>query len=445
MKRFFLSALFLACLVISANLHAQNENDASQNIVIIKTMDDDGTVTIKKKRLDNSVDVQDYVDELDIDNAKNIDITISTTGDERATGGENLFMFKSKGGNCIKINGDGDWEEALIDLDFDFDFDDMGDAHQHMHHGQKTGVLLGIYPENHSQGVGIDGIVRGGGAEKAGLLKDDVLTAINGQTIQTKNDLSVELAKYEPGDVVKVSVLRNGQEMTLSSELTAKEKSYSRSYSYSSSYERDPCKVFYGVYVGSYGHGKEGVGVSGIVGGNDWPAEVAGLQKGDRIIAIDGIPVTNHNELVTERDKHEPGEAFTFTYLRDGEVYDVDARFKACPKDEPVTPEAPVEEITVPDEELEYTDNELDLEEFRAYPNPTFGNLNVQFRGDAIPTTVRVVDSSGKVVYEESLRNFDGYYNKQLDISGGALGTLILSVTQDGKATATPVILVTRA
>ena len=444
MKRFFLSVFFLSCLVLSANLHAQNENDASQNIVIIKTTNDDGTVSIKKKRLDKNVDVNDYVNDLDMDDAKTIDITISTTGDEKAVGGENLFMFKSSGGNCIKINGDGNWEKALLDMDFDFDFDDMHDAQHHQHHQvNEKKALLGVYPETADKGVLIDGVVSGSGAQKAGLQKHDIMTAINGQSIQTTKDLSVELAKFEPGDVVKVSILRDGQPMTISSELTAKKESYSYNYNYKS--ERDPCRVFYGVYVGSYGHGKEGVGVSGIVRGNDWPAEVAGLQKGDRIIAIDGIPVTNHQELVSERDRHEPGEEFTFTYLRDGREYEVDAKFKACPKDEEATPEQPVEEIIAPQEELEFTENELNLEEFNAYPNPTFGNLNVSFRGDAVPTLVRVVDSAGKVIFEENIRNFSGTYNKELDVSGGALGTLILSVSQNGKASAKPVILVTRA
>ncbi len=191
--------------------------------------------------------------------------------------------------------------------------------------------------------------------------------------------------------------------------------------------------------------GKEGVGVSGIIEGNGWPAEQARLQRGDRILAIDGIPVGTHNELVTERDKHEPGEEFSFTYMRDGEVYEVDARFKECPRDQEVE-EAPIEEVVpMPQEELEYTDNTLELDEFNAYPNPTFGNVNVRFRGEAVPTLVRVVDSAGKIVHEENIKNFDGLYSKELDISDGALGTMILSVNQNGKSVAKPVVLITRA
>ena len=94
---------------------------------------------------------------------------------------------------------------------------------------------------------------------------------------------------------------------------------------------------------------------------------------------------------------------------------------------------------------MEYTDNALEFEEFNAYPNPTFGDLNIRFRGEAVPTMVRVVDSTGKVIFEDNINNFDGIYNKELDISRGALGTMILSISQNGKSVAKPIVLVTRA
>ncbi len=441
MKRLFLSICFLSCLFLAGNIQAQqNDNNVSQSVVIIKTSDNEGNVTVKKKRLENGRSINEYIKSLNIENSPNVNVIISHTGNENETETENLFFFKSTDGKTIEINGEGDWQDALdkMDFKFDFNFDDFQGQHEVMFNAKdENKVLLGVYPENGNKGVVVNGIVSGSGAEKAGLQENDIMLSINGVKIVTTSDLHDELGQYQPNDVVVIDLERNGEAIVVSSQLTARQSTLHRKSF------RDPCKVFFGVYVGSYGPDKEGVGVSGIVGGNDWPAELAGLQQGDRIIAIDGIPINNHKELVTERDIHEPGEEFTFTYIRDGEIYTVDAQFKPCPKDEE---ETPVEEIIpVPEEDFEFTSTSLELEEFTAYPNPTFGNLNVKFRGEAVPTTVRIIDVNGKIVYEENLNNFDGYYDRQLDISDGALGTMILSVNQNGQMAAKSVVLINRA
>ncbi len=251
MKRLFLSLCFLSCLFLVGNMYAQqNDDKTSHGVVIIKTSDDDGTVTVKKKRLEKGQSINEYVEALDLkDSGNNVEVIISSTGDEKSSG-ENLFMFKSNK-QCIKINGDGDWQEALID--FDFDFDDLHEAHDHhrkVHFQKENDVLLGVYPDSGDEGVHIDGIVVGSGADKAGLKKNDIMTAINGITIRSTDDLHNELGQYKAGDVVVIDVQRDGQPLVISSTLTAREKTLYRKS------ERDPCKVFFGVYVGSWGQGE---------------------------------------------------------------------------------------------------------------------------------------------------------------------------------------------
>lgn len=203
--------------------------------------------------------------------------------------------------------------------------------------------------------------------------------------------------------------------------------------------ERDPCKVFFGVYVGGYGHGERGVGVSGIVSGSDWPAEVAGLQAGDRITMIDGVPVNSLDELVAERNRHEPGETFTFTILRGDEEFDVNAQFKSCPKNG--------EEQIVLEESLPPVQqgHSLQLQELKAYPNPTYGNLNLSFKGDAAPTHIRITDVNGRVVFEKQLSDFDGYYSEEINVRNGTPGTLMVTISQEGKMVTVPVVLLNRA
>ncbi|MCB0520912.1 MAG: PDZ domain-containing protein [Lewinellaceae bacterium] len=470
MKKIFLSAICtLTLLILAGNtlLVAQEESHSSDKVIVIqKQKGDDGTVIIKKKRFEKGEALDVYVKELELDqdNDKDIEVIIVGEGEnaEKSDAGETLMYIRGAGERKIKISGTGDFEKEFekikLDLknahefkhdnehfrynyDYEFNFDNDHDGSTvKMVETRKT--FLGVYPENDEQGVLLTGVVEGSGAKAAGLQAGDVMTSINGKTIRTTDDLGVELAKYKGGDLVSISYLRKGQEAQANVTLSEKtRKSYVT--------ERDPCRVFIGVYVGSYGHGEEGVGVNGIVAGSDWPAEKAGLRKGDRIVAIDGMPVYDQASLVQERDKHEPGQYFTLTILRDGEYKDVEAQFKACPKNE-AQEETPVaEKITeaapnVP-QNLELIDNSLELEELAAYPNPTFGNLNVRFRGEAVPTTVTVTDITGKVVHQETIQNFDGMYNKLLDVSAGSPGNLVLSIRQDGKIISTPVVLLNRA
>ena len=89
---------------------------------------------------------------------------------------------------------------------------------------------LGIYPvsdalarRNGIKGLMFDRIDPDGGAAEAGLRPirrdrqgrwrlGDVITAIDGQSVLSRGDLTLILEKREIGDLVTVKYLRNGQE-----------------------------------------------------------------------------------------------------------------------------------------------------------------------------------------------------------------------------------------
>jgi serine protease Do len=54
-------------------------------------------------------------------------------------------------------------------------------------------------------------VVAGGPAAKAGLLPDDILTGVNGVTINNRSELTREVAKARPGEVIKMSIIRDGK------------------------------------------------------------------------------------------------------------------------------------------------------------------------------------------------------------------------------------------
>jgi len=56
-------------------------------------------------------------------------------------------------------------------------------------------------------------VMPGSAADKAGLKKGDVVLEFNGERITQKNSLSKIISKYNPGDKVKLKILRDGKEI----------------------------------------------------------------------------------------------------------------------------------------------------------------------------------------------------------------------------------------
>lgn len=61
------------------------------------------------------------------------------------------------------------------------------------------------------EGAEVQELTAGGPAQAAGIRVGDIITSLNGRTIQDSTELVVTIRSYAPGDEVKVSLLRNGQ------------------------------------------------------------------------------------------------------------------------------------------------------------------------------------------------------------------------------------------
>ncbi len=245
---------------------------------------------------------------------------------------------------------------------------------------------------------------------------------------------------HQPGDRVPVVYQRGGQTLQTEVVLSAGQSFYTHRV------ERDPCKVFIGVYTSDMGAGEPGVRVSGVI--EDTPAKISGVQPGDIIVSLDGQPINSHLELRRERDKHQPGEAFRLTVLRDGASVDIDATFKKC--EEPTPGDSPLQEVVeVLTEDVpatQRTDPGASLQvELNAFPNPTVGVLNIRFEAEPVPTTVSIQDVTGKAVYTTTLNQFSGSFNEQVNLYGNKPGTYVLSVRQGDKVYSRPVVLMPRA
>ncbi|HRF40546.1 MAG TPA: PDZ domain-containing protein, partial [Saprospiraceae bacterium] len=96
-----------------------------------------------------------------------------------------------------------------------------------MEHGSFKRVYLGvnIYDLNSdrakelridiSQGVVVESTVPGSSADKAGLRAKDVITRIDGRQVKNMPDLQEIVSRSRAGDVLRMSVVRNGEELTI--------------------------------------------------------------------------------------------------------------------------------------------------------------------------------------------------------------------------------------
>ncbi|MEQ9208132.1 MAG: PDZ domain-containing protein [Phycisphaerales bacterium] len=91
-------------------------------------------------------------------------------------------------------------------------------------------VMLGIYSDEPAESLrehlGIEGealivqsVIKGLSADKAGIKDNDIIISIDGSDGVSQNGLTKILGKHNPGDEIKIVVLRKGQKMSLNTKL----------------------------------------------------------------------------------------------------------------------------------------------------------------------------------------------------------------------------------
>lgn len=131
------------------------------------------------------------------------------------------------------------------------------------------------------------------------------------------------------------------------------------------------------------------------------------LQKGEKeftFIRKVKEPGAKQNDMVLEETFDEPAV-----------VEAVNSEEKASPASEPA-------------------DYQLKVSDFKLYPNPTAGKLNISFRSETSgKTQIRLLDGSGKVVIEDEVDVQSGFFSKEYSIEGKSRGTYLLQIKQGDK------------
>jgi S1-C subfamily serine protease len=72
-----------------------------------------------------------------------------------------------------------------------------------------------LYNLGASQGALVVVVAPDSGAEEAGLQRGDIITAIDDEPVASMADLAGQISRHAPGEVVTLTLVRGGEEMTL--------------------------------------------------------------------------------------------------------------------------------------------------------------------------------------------------------------------------------------
>ncbi|MDZ7331598.1 MAG: DegQ family serine endoprotease [candidate division KSB1 bacterium] len=161
-----------------------------------------------------------------------------------------------------------------------------------------------------SQGALIASVEKGTPADKAGLKEQDVVLEVDGRKVVDDNDFRLRIAERNPGDKVRLKIVRDGKIKEITVTLT--ERPDDRPPAQMSARETEKL----GIRVANltrerarqYGFedDEEGVIVVGVDQGS--AASRKGIRVGDLIISVNRQPVTNVREYESIIDELKPGD-----------------------------------------------------------------------------------------------------------------------------------------
>ena len=79
--------------------------------------------------------------------------------------------------------------------------------------------MLGVVTEKVENGAKITNISKESAAEKAGLKEGDIITKIEGEKVESQEDVAEAVRKHKPGEKINLSILRNNKEQKITAEL----------------------------------------------------------------------------------------------------------------------------------------------------------------------------------------------------------------------------------
>lgn len=205
---------------------------------------------------------------------------------------------------------------------------------------EENKALLGVATEKDEKGALIVDVNAGTPAEKCGLQKDDIITAINGYKISDPGNLYQEVGKYLPEDKIKIDYIRNGEAKTTTAKLApnfpVEERMPERLQNLNLRLFGDGNNAWdlldrmggpkpnLGLTLTDTEKGR-GVEVTSVK--ENTPAAKAGLQKTDLLLSINGKELKDVNDVKKLKSTLKEGDTWKLVYERSGKKMETDIKF----------------------------------------------------------------------------------------------------------------------
>jgi serine protease Do len=175
-----------------------------------------------------------------------------------------------------------------------------------------TPELAEYYGVKEKQGVLVTQVFEGDPADRGGIKPNDIIIAVNDQSVTSARDLSRIIANIGVGKRTSIKLLRDGREKTVYIETTKRQDSRAMA-----GQEPQEPNGELGLRLKNldpqtaerfgYGAGEKGVLITEVEPGSK--ADSVGFQQGDLIKEVDRKPVTTVPELRKQLDKIKKGDS----------------------------------------------------------------------------------------------------------------------------------------